>query len=90
MDVDFTQAAASRRFSQMRSFRSQSHMSASRKYSGIGEMQSFSQPVGTTGVESTNFCWVFEFRSANLSEKLDPHCFNARSKRDLLPSGIDF
>jgi hypothetical protein len=78
MDVDFTQAAASRRFSQMRSFRSQSHMSASRKYSGIGEMQS------TTGVESTNFCWVFEFRSANLSVKSDPHFFNARSKRDLL------
>ena len=49
----------------------------------------YSQPVGTTtGVESTNFCWVFELRSANLSLKLDPHCFNVRSKRDLQTSGI--
>jgi hypothetical protein len=47
----------------------------------------FSQPVGTTGVESTNFHWVFELRSANLSLKLDPHSFKVRSKRDLQPSG---
>ena len=47
----------------------------------------FSQPVGTTGVESTNFHWVFELRSANLSLKLDPHFFNVRSKWDLQPSG---
>jgi hypothetical protein len=43
----------------------------------------FSQPVGTTGVESRNVYWVFGFRRVNRALRLDPHSFNARSKRDL-------
>jgi hypothetical protein len=43
----------------------------------------YSQPVGTTGVESRNVYWVFGFRRVNRALRLDPHSFNARSKRDL-------
>jgi hypothetical protein len=43
----------------------------------------FSQPVGTTAVESRNVYWVFGFRRVHRALKLDPHSFNAGSKRDL-------
>jgi hypothetical protein len=44
----------------------------------------FSQPVGTTGVESTNFYWGFGLRSVNPPLKLKYQFFNARSKCDTL------